>query len=109
MKTSSIKQEDEKKLFAFLAAFLTIIGFIIALIVKRDDKYVIFYAKHGLVLFILQVIASVVDMLPVIGKIASVVMWIIFLILWVITWLNALSGTTKNTPVIGEMASKIKL
>ena len=46
------KKINDKKLHAFLASFFTIIGFIIALILWKDDKYVMFYAKQGLILFI---------------------------------------------------------
>ncbi len=109
MKKQSVKNSDDSKLFAFLAAFLTIIGFVIALLTKRDNKYVMFYAKQGLVLFIIQIIAWAVEMLPLIGKIASIVMWVLFLICWIIAWLNALSGEMKNTFLIGDFAEKIKV
>ena len=100
---------NETKLFAFLAVFLTIIGFIISLIAKRDNYYVMFYAKQGLVLFILQIIAIVTKSLPLIGSIASNVIWVLFIILWIMAWLNALSGKTKDSWLIGEFAKKIKI
>ena len=50
------KKEDDGKLFAFLAVLLSILGFIIALLAKKDNKYVMFYAKQSLVLFIAFII-----------------------------------------------------
>jgi uncharacterized membrane protein len=98
-------KRDDKQVFAFLAAFFTIIGFIVALIIRKDDKYVMFYAKQGLVLFIGFVIAWLIGGIPVIGWIYTIAI----LILWIITWINALSGEEKNTFIVGEIAEKIKL
>jgi uncharacterized membrane protein len=96
---------DNRQLFAFIATFFTLIGFIIALILKRDDKYVMFYAKQGLVLFIGFVIAGFVGKLPVIGWIYSV----FIVVLWILAWINALSGEERNTFIVGDIAEKIKL
>lgn len=109
MAKNQLKKEDETRIFAFLATFLTIIGFIIALLSKRYDKYVMFYAKQGLVLFIIQIIASGARILPLIGKMTSVVIWVIFLICWILSWINALSGEMKNTFIVGNFAKKIRL
>lgn len=109
-KKAQSKKQNDNKLFAFLASFLTIIGFIIALFVRRDNKYVMFYAKHGLVLFIVQLIAGAVEAIPFIGSFfLGPIIWIIFIILWIITWVNALSGKMKDTWLISEFANKIKL
>ena len=51
MKYKKSEQRDSK-LFAFLAVLLSVVGFIIALIAKKDNKYVIFYAKQSLILFV---------------------------------------------------------
>ncbi len=99
------KKEDDTKLFAFLATFLSILGFIIALIAKRDNKYVMFYAKQSLVVFIGFVIAEILDFIPIVGTIARVFM----VILWIFSWVYALSGKMKDTPIIGQCARKINL
>jgi len=109
-KKSEPKKGDDRILFAFLAAFLTIIGFIIALIIKKDDKYVMFYAKQGLILFIGWIIAGIISAIPIIGWfVLGPILWIALLILWIITWINALSGKQKKTWIIGDLAEKIKL
>ena len=108
-KTKTNKQSDSK-LFAFLATFLTIIGFIIALIFKRDDTYVMFYAKQGLVLFIFQIIIGIVGAIPFVGWFfLGPLLWILFIIIWIMAWINALSGKKKDTWLIGELAKKIRL
>jgi len=45
--TKISKKNDDSTLFAFLAAFLSILGFIIALLTKKDDKYESYFS-HGL-------------------------------------------------------------
>jgi uncharacterized membrane protein len=103
------KKEDDSKLFAFLATFLSILGFLIALIAKKDDKYVMFYAKQSAIIFIVFVIATAVDIIPVIGGIINVVVSIIGIILWVISWIYALSGKMKDVPFVGVYAKKLKI
>lgn len=104
-KSSKSRKNDDSKLFAFLATFLTIIGFLIAIIAKKDDAYVMFYAKQGLVLFIIQIIAAILSPIWFIGGLV----WIAFLVFWIMAWINALSGEKRDTPLIGELAKKIKL
>ncbi|MEM4263356.1 MAG: DUF4870 domain-containing protein [Candidatus Woesearchaeota archaeon] len=107
------KEVEEGKIFAFLGVFLTIIGFIIVLLAKKDNKYAMYYAKQGLVLFIAWIIVWVVAMIlvfiPILGWIVMVLLYICMLILWVIGWINALSGVEKPIPIIGKFAEKIKL
>jgi len=110
-----IKKEvkgDDSKLFAFLAILLSIIGFIIALIAKRDNKYVMFYAKQSLVLFITGIVVKVLTVLlaiTIIGIIAIPIVWVIYAILWVIALVNSISGNEKETPLVGKYARKIRL
>jgi|SRR3989344_197561 len=107
------KKEGDSKLFAFLATFFSIIGFIIALILKRDDKYVMFYAKQSLVIFIIAIIAGIIDKLLffvlVIGDIISTALSLLVLLIWLMSWIYSLSGEMKSVPLIGEYAKKIKL
>ena len=104
--------KDDKKLFAFIAVFLSIIGFIIALIAKRDDKYVMFYAKESLVLFIVAIILNIVGHILTfvtlgILHIVSSLFGLIVLIFWLIQIVYALSGEEKSTPIIGQYAKHL--
>lgn len=105
------KEIEEGKIFAFLATFLTIIGFIIVLLAKKDNKYAVYYAKQGLVLFILSIIIFIaapfiaILLLPI-GWIIPPLLYIFWGILWVISWIYALSGKMKPVPLIGRLAEK---
>ncbi|MEK6906372.1 MAG: hypothetical protein AABW81_01995 [Nanoarchaeota archaeon] len=109
VKKSVSKKEDDSKLFAFLAVFLSIIGFVIAIVAKKDNKYVMFYAKQSLVLFIGIVIVSITKIIPIIGDVIYVVGTIIVIILWITQILNSLSGKEKETLFIGSYVNNINL
>ncbi|MEK6959086.1 MAG: DUF4870 domain-containing protein [archaeon] len=94
--------DGNSKIFAFLAVFLGIIGFLIVLLAKKDDDYAMYYAKQSLIIFI-GIIISQLLMLVLIG----IILLPIMLILWILALLNALSGEKKPTPLIGKFADKI--
>ena len=115
-KKKSVKsrsKKDDKILFAFLATFLSIIGFVIALVAKRKDEYVMYYAKQSLVIFVIAIIAgilnSILQWIPVIGWIINTALGILVFIIWLLSWIYALSGKEKEIPIVSEWAEKIKL
>ncbi|MBS3075107.1 hypothetical protein J4429_01475 [Candidatus Pacearchaeota archaeon] len=112
-KVQKNNNSDDKIIFAFLAAFLSIIGFLIALILKKDDKYVIFYAKQSLVIFVIGAIAGIlgnaIKFLPIIGTIIYGALFILIFIAWFLSWIYALSGKEKTIPIIRYWAEKINL
>jgi uncharacterized membrane protein len=116
MAKKPIKKQDKKgdyKAQAFVATFLSIIGFIIALLAWKDDKYVIYYAKQSLVLFIGMVIVGVIDMfigwIPIVGWAIAWILGVFIFVIWLFSWIYALSGKEKEVPVVGQYAQKIKL
>ena len=108
-----IREQKDRELLAFLATFLSIIGFVIAIIVKRDDKYVMYYAKQSLVIFVIGVIAGfftgVFGWIPVIGWIIAFALNVLVFIAWVLSWVYALSGKMKKIPVVSDWAEKVDL
>ena len=107
------KEQEDKKLFAFLATFLSIIGFVIALIANRKDKYVMYYARQSLVIFIIGVVAGIlgnlIDWIPIIGMIIKFALGVLVFIVWLLSWIYALSGEQKEIPIVSDWAEKIKL
>ncbi|MBD3313769.1 hypothetical protein GF345_04975 [Candidatus Woesearchaeota archaeon] len=103
--------KGDQKLWAFLAVFLSIIGFIIALLVKKDDKYVMYYAKQSLIIFIASVVVSVV------GSIVPFIGWFIVLpigslivfVLWIMGLIYSVSGEMKPVPLIGKYGDKFDI
>ncbi len=108
-KQNKKRGQDDKKFWAFIATFLSIIGFIITLLIKKDDEYVIFYAKQSLVVFIVFVIAWAVMIVPILGWIVGAVIYIIGVILWIISWIYAISGDKKEVPIVGKYVRNVNL
>ena len=103
--------KDESKMFAFLGILLTVIGYVIVYFTRRKDKYAMYYAKQGLVIFIAWIIFAVagwmLKWIPVMGGIIEGVLTAIILVLWVIGIIYSLSGKEKEIPIIGAFAKKI--
>lgn len=106
-------KKDEKKLRAFLATFLSIVGFILALILWRKDDYVIFYAKQSLVIFVVGVFAGLLKLifaiLPIMGTIITFALNAIIIIAWALSWIYALSGETIEVPIVGKWGNSINI
>ena len=106
-------KKDGAKFLAFIATFFSIIGFVIALLLKRDDKYVMFYARQSLILFIVIIIIVLLndlfELIPIIGSLIKLLLDFVIIVLWVLSWIYALSGEMKEVPFIGQYADKIKL
>ena len=111
-KQIQIKEKDSK-LIVFLITFLSIVGFIIYLLVQKKDEYTKFYAKQSLVVFIAAVIAGIIGWtvmwIPVLGWIIKGGLNIVILVLWVLSWVYALSGNMKEVPLIGHYSRNISL
>jgi len=106
-------KKGDKKLQAFITTFLSLLGFVIALVAWRKDKYVMFYAAQSIVVFVIAIIASVIQnillFIPILGWIINAALGILVFILWLISWLNALSGEMKEVPMFGKWGRKINL
>ena len=99
---------DDNKLFAFLAVFLGIIGFLIAILAKKDDKYVMYYAKQSLVLFIAYMLVYLLGLfIPIIGWFVILpIGGLVMLVLWIMGLVYSLSGEMKPVPLVGKFAEK---
>jgi uncharacterized membrane protein len=108
-----MSKSDDSKLFAFLGILLTVIGFVIVYATKKNDKYAMFYARQGLILFFawiaVWIVSMILGMIPVIGWIIIIVLDVALVLLWIIGMIYAFSGEEKNIPVIGNYAKMIKL
>ena len=105
----SKQKNDDSKTWAFLGVFFLVIGFILVLLTRKDDKYAMYYAKHGLILFIAALLFSLFGNIPVIGNPISWIGTLVLIILWVMAFIAALSGEKKKFLVLTDLAEKINL
>ncbi|MCD6458524.1 MAG: DUF4870 domain-containing protein [Thermoproteales archaeon] len=113
---------SESKLFGLIAWILGIIGAIIAIVLKKDDKFVMFHAKQSLVLWIAVIaidiiifILSITLSILRLGILTLLFGWLpsliglAGLIIAIIGALKAYSGEWWSAPIIGSFAEKISL
>ena len=117
-------KDDEGKVFAIIAYILGILGFLIVLLAKRDNKFAMYHAKQSLVLNVAAIIAfiavsilgAILGIIPYIGVIfsllASLLILVVYvgsIVLWIMGIVNAAKNVMKPLPIIGQYAEKIKL
>ena len=106
-------KENDPKLIAFLITFLSIVGFLIYLLIQKKNDYTKFYAKQSLVVFIAAVLAGIIGWtvmwIPILGGIIKFGLGVIVVVLWVLSWVYALSGDKKEVPLIGHYGRNISL
>jgi len=102
----SKKEEDNK-----LMGILSYIGVLclIPLLTKKDDEFVFFHAKQGLVLFIAEVLTAFVAAIPLLGWIIAPIASLVWIVLSIIGIINVLGDKTKELPLLGKYADKIKI
>ena len=101
------KEIEEGRPFAFLS-YLWILC-LIPLFLKRDNRFAIFHGRQGLVLFIGEVLISILGMMPVVGWVVFFAGSALFGILSLIGLFQVLRGNYWRMPVINGMAEKIGL
>ena len=92
---------SNKNVWAVVAYFMF---FLPLLTDQKDDLYIKFHVKQGLVLFLAFVAQMVISMIPVIGWVAAPILLLINIILLVIGIVNSATGKQKQLPLIGKLA-----
>ena len=87
---------EKNKVYAILA-YIGIL-FLVPLLAAKDSPYAKFHTNQGLVLFLLEVILSVVWWIPFLG-----LLWIAVVVFAVMGIINAAQGECKPLPIIGEI------
>ena len=104
---------DENKIFSILSYFAILC--LIPLFMKKDDSFVYFHTKQGLVLFGLEFITIVLKsflaafgLLNYLGLIIQLA-GLVFIVLSIMGIINVVKGRQKELPIIGKLANKIKI
>jgi uncharacterized membrane protein len=101
------KEIQEGKFFAVISyiSFLCII----TLVLKKDNKFALYHAKQGLVLFVFEVVCFILSIIPFLGWfLRSFGIALLFLIsLW--GTLQGLMGNYNRFPFISKIADNIIL
>lgn len=105
-KVEEVEVTSDDKAWGFVATFLSIIGFVLVLVRKEKSEYVRFYSSQSLVVFITAVVAGLIGWavvwIPVLGGIIRAGLGVLVIVLWVLSWVYALSGKMKQVPLFGQ-------
>ena len=93
------KEIEEGKALAVISYFWLIS--LVVLLVRKDNEFVLFHARQGLVLAIL---ATIFYLIPIIGGFLNLIV-IIFAVIGIV---KALAGEIWKMPFLGDFAQKIK-
>ena len=105
---AEIQTEKEMQEGKFFAVISYISFFcIVSLFFKRDNKFALFHAKQGLVIFVFQVTCILLSVIPILGGLIRVFgVAISFMVsIWGV-W-NSLMGKYFRIPFISDIADKI--
>lgn len=95
---------DQERLLALLS-YLTVLV-VIPLLIGRDQPFVRFHAKQGLLLLVGIIISLIIaSWIPVLGN----VLFLLLMLIDIVALVQTILGRTWKIPVIGDLAQKISI
>jgi uncharacterized membrane protein len=91
-----------------MAVLAYIIFFIPLLTDAKNDPFVKYHVKQGLVLFIGWIVEMFVGVIPFAGWIIAPLLGVFLLVLFIIGIVNAVNCKEKPLPVVGSFAENFK-
>ena len=99
---SSTAKQDNSKILAIIGYVFPVLFFVPLLTEAKTNAFSRFHANQQLILLIWYVISNVIVIIPILGWIASPIMWVIGVVLAIMGIINAMGGTMKPLPIIGK-------
>lgn len=92
-----------------MAIIAYILFFIPLLTDAKDDPFVKYHVKQGLMLFICGVATTLISLIPFLGWILTPFLTLGVFVLFIIGIKNVLDGEEKPLPLIGEIGEKFNI
>jgi uncharacterized membrane protein len=102
--TQPVSSGSGKNIGMAVLCYFGILILIPALTEAKNDAFVKFHIKQGLVLIIAGVAVGIISWIPFVGWAAGILLFI----LWLIGVINAASGKEEHVPVIGKLGDSFK-
>lgn len=102
------KPSGGKNIGMAVLCYLGILLIIPLLTDAKNEAFVKYHLKQGIVLLIAGVAIGVISWIPVIGWLVGMVGGIVMFVLWLMGIIAAASGEEKELPIIGKYASNFK-
>jgi len=105
MDNSKEQEIKEGKFFAVISyvSFLCII----TLVLKRNNKFALYHAKQGLVLFVMEVVAFILSIIPLLGWLIGVFGYVLFLLVSLWGVMQSALGIYCRIPVVSEISENV--
>ena len=100
---NEVTRDTQDKTIA-IVAYLTIIGLVVALVMNNEkkDPFSTFHIRQSLGLVLTSIALSLINVIPILGWIVSLIGAFVLLYMWVMGLLNAINGREKPVPILGE-------
>ncbi|RLE78854.1 MAG: hypothetical protein DRJ52_09670 [Thermoprotei archaeon] len=112
----SEKREFESRVYAFLAWIMSVLGAVLAILIKKEDGFVKFHAVQSVVFFLLSVTVfamfEVLSEIPYIGLLFELCesLWgLLTILVMIIAGLKAYQGEKIRVPVVYGIAVSLGL
>jgi uncharacterized membrane protein len=100
---SIVTATDDGKTIAIIA-YITLIGFVVALIMNNDKKLPLasFHIRQSLGLMLTGFAIGMIGIIPFIGWLINIVAIFFLLYMWIMGLINAINGREKSLPFLGD-------
>jgi len=106
--TFTQQEIDEGKGLAGVA-YLTFIGFLVALIAGKENRFVMYHVQQALILYLVLTAGSFLAIIPFLGCLVILVVWVFAIVCVIIGATNGFGGKVVPLPIIGQWGLKFNL
>src|SRR5690554_104466 len=87
-----------------IISYLTVIGLVIAFVMNNEKKepFARFHIRQSLGIVLASLALGIVNIIPILGWIVSIIGFFILLYMWIVGLLNAINSKEKVVPIIGD-------
>lgn len=91
-----------------IVAYITIIGFIAAIVIHSNKKTKLgaYHLRQCLGIFLTGLACSFLMIIPILGWIAAPIIGLFMLVCWIMGLISAINGQAKPVPLVGELYQK---
>lgn len=108
MGVAETEQEIREGKFFDVISYISFLC-ILTLVLKKNNNFALYHAKQGLVLFVMEVVAFILSIIPLLGWLIGIVGYALFLLISLWGIMQAALGIYCKLPVITEISEKVIL
>lgn len=108
MGVAETEQEIREGKFFAVISYISFLC-ILTLVLKKNNNFALYHAKQGLVLFVMEVVAFILSIIPLLGWLIGIVGYALFLLISLWGIMQAALGIYCKLPVITEISEKVIL